>query len=267
MDVSDAVVKFRRAQEHLAVLDLELRRLKDSDPYTVWHGQMDEDSGWCDVYVRQDLLTDSSATVILGDYVGNLRACLNYLASALVRASGIDVLSTVHAFPVFTSRTKYDKQVVRAGVKRAGMLAGVTIGLDVVRRHQPFEYSKSNPEHDPLAVLQDLTNTDKHRYPATVMFRPEGVQIFSIEGVTPTEQWGTDALDLRLGEDIKVAAFRFDRPFPSELHVEASLSGRQVIGRPTGVIGLHSEGEAIPVEMLNDIQERVLKIVQEVHAL
>ena len=91
---------------------------------------------------------------IIGDAIHNIRSALDYLVYELappeVRATG----ST--QFPIFRDED---------GFKTRGskMLTGIT-GDErmLIERAQPY-IASNPPRHDPLAILQKLSNDDKHR--------------------------------------------------------------------------------------------------------
>ena len=111
---------------------------------------------------------------MLGDTVYNIRACLNYLAWDLVRAGaeakpqrrkGVE-------FPIYTDRERFDRAIQTAlpGIRQEHRT--------IVEKHQPYHVPPgvvitpsvasppvSGPRSHPLAILQTLSNSDKHHNP------------------------------------------------------------------------------------------------------
>jgi hypothetical protein len=93
------------------------------------------------------------ATVI-GDAVQNMRAALDYLVYELappeVRKTGRT------KFPIFTDEQAFKDYA-------PPMIEGITGDTrDVIERMQPYNATKT-ASNDPLAILQKLSNRDKHR--------------------------------------------------------------------------------------------------------
>jgi len=67
-------------------------------------------------------------------------------------------------FPIFDTSEGYE-------AKAAGMIDGVSRqAVELIAAEQPYVRRPDNPRNDPLSVLQDLNNTDKHRMlPVTVI--------------------------------------------------------------------------------------------------
>jgi hypothetical protein len=107
--------------------------------YFVW---MQLDGQWL---VRVGILT--------GEILHNLRSALDYLAKVLVRTHGGKPTPKTQ-FPLFTEPPKAQKSIIiHGGISRQSLVL-----LDEL---QP--YNATDPPSQPLAVLQDLNNVDKHR--------------------------------------------------------------------------------------------------------
>ena len=91
-----------------------------------------------------------------------MRSALDYIVAGLVVASGA-ALKIRHQFPIIDDPATYRRDVatVQRG-RRRGPLEGVTVGLSVIEKWQPYHYEGSGRDH-PLAALARLSNTDKHR--------------------------------------------------------------------------------------------------------
>ncbi|HXY43239.1 MAG TPA: hypothetical protein VEH29_03550 [Acidimicrobiales bacterium] len=100
-------------------------------------------------------------SLIFGDLLSNLRATLDYLVWQLVLVAG-GTPTDQHAFPCLTDRSKWPSA---SGRRLGGMDARWRNEIEGV---QP--YHKRDPEHDLLAVLDQVNNVNKHRaLPATIV--------------------------------------------------------------------------------------------------
>ena len=93
--------------------------------------------------------------LIAGDCLQTLRSSLDYLVWELVLANG-QTPSYSNMFPITTSGDQFDNQLKR------NRLQGVSeAALHLIASIQPFNIAE--PETHPLAVLDSLTNINKHR--------------------------------------------------------------------------------------------------------
>lgn len=119
-------------------------------------------------------IPDLEWAVLIGDALHNERCALDYLAHELVLLNG-GTPDNNTAFPIFEA-------------SNPGRLARMTQGLDpshvaLIEAQQPYQGLYGNPEDDPLLLLRDLSNRDKHRSlrfayvsvePAAYSVRPPG---------------------------------------------------------------------------------------------
>jgi hypothetical protein len=135
--------KIIRAQEHLdSITDLvkpfehcQCRIFPKADSDDLWIIDLPEPS--------------LALSVVVGDFLFNMRSALDYIVRALSSAEwGRKIM-----FPLCTTRGLFDQQVGK------GALSGVPIPIQaLVEGLQPY------PErHNPLGVLNKLHNIDKHR--------------------------------------------------------------------------------------------------------
>lgn len=109
--------------------------------------------------------------VVLGDIVHNLRSALDHLAWQLSILAGNDPPPSGTEFPVFRDEPKYCAEK-GDGSPRPGSGLFKIRGLAeedraIIKGAQPFQID--DPLSDPLWVLHDLANIDKHRVcPVTV---------------------------------------------------------------------------------------------------
>jgi hypothetical protein len=141
--------KLYRAKHHCEELDQELRDYYRSDPVKFTSSEFGFDIGG-QVPARMGL--------IAGDALQCMRSSLDYLVWELVLASG-NQPDRQNAFPISLSLRNYknevDKQKRLQGVDPAACALIDTL--------QPFHLPETERERSPLAVLDNLTNINKHR--------------------------------------------------------------------------------------------------------
>lgn len=98
--------------------------------------------------------------LLVGDAVHNMRSTLDHLACALVLAKGNKpvVGSGGTQFPIFSSATND-----RGNPRQITVAGGVAEeALALIEGLQPYNRSSQDPDSDPLAVVANLDNADKH---------------------------------------------------------------------------------------------------------
>jgi hypothetical protein len=118
----------------------------------------DPSSGWLEVRGRARP-TDRLLSVILGEFVHDLRSGLDYVVTALVAESGARLLKS-HQFPIYSTAHKFASAVGNEQ-KPVGALAGITSGFALIESFQPYHASPG--AEGALGILQRLSNSDKHR--------------------------------------------------------------------------------------------------------
>jgi hypothetical protein len=220
LDLSESRAKIERAAAHLQALDAELPAIRDRNPIALRFTEIDPNTGWCEVFGRWQHIKEPKVSVLAGDYIHNLRSALDYMVTVLVDASDAR-LRTIHEFPIFTDPEAYSRKVGTVHKARSGgPLHGVTYGLGVIEEVQPY-HMQPEPERHPLAQLYRLSNTDKHRQALVLserMGRPQ--MTFDFSGVAPVERWFMPEWGLAVDKDTKIAAFRFEPPYPGAMSVE-----------------------------------------------
>jgi hypothetical protein len=174
---------------------------------------------------------------IIGDVIHNLRSALEQLAHEL---SG---RKSASQFPIFTDECRFK-------VLAAPMIKGIK-GKErtLIERVQPY-IATNPPRADPLAMINELSNLDKHRLPIPV-----------VAAVNTTDSWvGTTNADIRwdhfeagpVKHDAKVLAFTATPEDTSkEMQVEPK-SGLQIQLTDTGADDVYANMSAISVlEMLH----------------
>lgn len=117
--------------------------------------------------------------VILGDFLHNLRGVLDHVIWQLVLLNGNEP-TRANAFPICDTQEDFDKLAKRN-------LRGLTDDQRaLVQEYQPYRLGDEARRHF-LAVLRDLSNTDKHQFvhPTDVVSEgSEPVPVFTRVGIT-----------------------------------------------------------------------------------
>ena len=162
-------LKLDRAREHIDAAKDAVDALIKTQPYAL--GRELEDEGAKHVY-RFTRYSDPPLEIGLrvGDAVHNLRSSLDHLALALAN-KGADTVGVVMTpeeeagiqFPIVKSSDDFQNQVTR----RARLKYVDSVAVDQIRGCQPFRLS-AGYIRDPLWIISELDNADKHRRLATL---------------------------------------------------------------------------------------------------
>lgn len=172
-------LKVDRANEHVNLLDREMVVWNEKNPSPVRLGFKDDPSPrLIPIVVEAVDQPEPRMGIIIGDVLHNLRCALDYIAFQLVAHGGdpkkleTDAIKHVK-FPIVvgpTRRGKAPADYLSDGLRN--WLPGIRpVHKTIVRRHQPYVRGQSAETH-PLALLQKLSNTDKHRRLQPVLMLP-----------------------------------------------------------------------------------------------
>jgi hypothetical protein len=174
---------------------------------------------------------------IIGDVIHNLRSALEQLAHELSDRK------RKSQFPIFTDECEFK-------VKGRPMMKGITGDeRTLIENVQP--YVASNPARtDPLAILNELSNLDKHRLPIPVVAALNMADCFV--GVTNAKISWDFFEPGPVKHDAKILAFTATPEDPTqEMHVHPQ-SGLQIQLTDTGADDFYGDMSAIAVlEMLS----------------
>ncbi len=266
LDLSGSLEKIKRANEYLDALNGEWKHFIESRPYRIVIGNLDHE-GWLPFYIVYPDKIAFNATelrfgVIIGDIIHNLRSALDYIVCRLVEKSGAQIGIT-NQFPIFTNAKCYCEKIWCAGesVGRKD-LRGVKHGLQEIYDLQPFLMNIpgiSKARH-PLALLQTLSNADKHRnitvfIPGveSIVPRVENAQVIEFRDHTAPDAWNP-------GDQIHILDLRVARPFPPKLHIDTKV----IMG---GYIVPHGAEKVFSIDHLDSLSESVAMIVNTFKAL
>jgi hypothetical protein len=155
--------KLEWARYRLGQLSDEIARLMDVAPHQVTHevnGQMGEYG-----IVWDPPTLHGHFGLRVGEVAYNLRSALDVLVWAL-SANPETISRPRPGFPIMTCKSDFDGLGLR-------MIRGMTDAAQrLVRDHQPYNRG-DRADEDPLAVLSELNNADKHRVPTAVILGME----------------------------------------------------------------------------------------------
>jgi hypothetical protein len=151
--------KVKRAEHHLQDLEALLFKWPDTVQVrveAVFDPLLGETGAWgARLHIDGDLPED--VPLIVGDFLHNLRASLDYLARALVLTSGGVPVDGVGGttFPIL-KEDKKDKPLTVKGLKSPE----IRLAIEAV---QPYKYPECTQSWHALRILHELSNADKHR--------------------------------------------------------------------------------------------------------
>jgi hypothetical protein len=151
----DPLLKLERARMHFVELREKADAFLATEPYA-WSMEAEERANGTREY-RVSASVDDYPPIelglIAGDVVQNLRAALDQLIWTNSEASKRDERT---GFPIYVTEKKYR---ANAPSKVRGIPED---GVAIIERSQPFQMGTRADAH-PLAMLQRLSNADKHR--------------------------------------------------------------------------------------------------------
>jgi hypothetical protein len=157
---SSSHLKFHRAQEHLSVFDMAAQWWLQSQPHRVTE-EVDAEAGVKQVVVIADEQPPMRLSLILGDAIQNWRAVLDHMVVELATEEYGETLPNEIeknlAFPITTSKENF-----RDARKRGRLYCVPAQAQAFIYRLQPYRRG-DDMTTDPLWILQELSNIDKHR--------------------------------------------------------------------------------------------------------
>lgn len=160
--------KIARAHEHLNILYDSVTEIVKSQPNHVSHNFDPNTLEHVWRFETDPPPIPARINAILGDVIYNYRSALDHLVWSLVSANG-ETPTRANEFPIFIDAPEFQKQCQRK-------LRGVSTEVkDIISSAQPC-----NGGHQPLWLLQELSNTDKHRYMPLVFVNVANIDIRSL---------------------------------------------------------------------------------------
>ena|GEM_PF-2170485 len=152
--------KIEWAAKHFEVLDGEGRTWEESHPYRLW-GHLNRETLKYVGGLAVEPKPPRELSLVLGDYVHNLRSALDHLVWQLVIANR-QVPGKRNKFPIAATKAEWRDQV-----ENGGWLKGVhPDAVAIIKRLQPCS-GKGPPSDHLLAGLNILDISDKHHVLAT----------------------------------------------------------------------------------------------------
>jgi hypothetical protein len=154
--------KLHRASQHFKQLKAQVRGWEEGQGYTLW--VVPDPDPPCYV-VRAEVVRpveEEPFPLVLGDFLQNARAALDYIAGALgnVGAGGwmteSDALATM--FPITRSPERFAQVVER---RLPTITEPVRAAIEDL---QPYKTGGDFPELEPLWILNELARLDRHRF-------------------------------------------------------------------------------------------------------
>jgi hypothetical protein len=162
--LEDAWLKISRAKEHFDALHREVREFFEANPCVI-ATEFDAQTGEQRFSVPAVAFPKKWALGV-GDACGNARAALDHMVYALATEGGGQPEQERTAFPIFESKDDYWR-VSGRGKRATSTRDRYLVGVEEKWRRkiddlQPY-HRLTNAYADPLAVLADIANRDKHR--------------------------------------------------------------------------------------------------------
>lgn len=215
--------------------------------------------GWVRMFVVVEPVPIRVA-LIAGDVVHNLRSALDHLAWQLVTLEGQKAPGTHTAFPIYTCKTEFEERVRNPSKGRVSPLHGIDpAGYNWARIERAQPYHATVPYIEPLAVISELDNADKHRT--------------LLAGISLVEPFDARTLTQRSG--VEVSEFRNSIKVESVLAHDAEIARFRPIS--TGTVEMKSdlpfqvaisdtdnpdEGVAAPLRLFDRLRSEVVGILR-----
>jgi hypothetical protein len=149
--------KIARARVHLSTFETDVGKfIEQARPRFIRKVDHESTKHWL-VFFVEDPYPPIELSVVIGDFLHNLRSALDNLICGLVRKGNPTSTCSGRQFPIFIDRDKYL-------AKRSRMLKGVPKeACTLIDGLQPQCRPETTRELDPLWILNTLCNRDKHR--------------------------------------------------------------------------------------------------------
>jgi hypothetical protein len=158
------VYKMRRARLHFRAIERSIRRFNASDANSVVN-DFHTEPGYLVVRALSRRQPSQYLSQLIGDWLYNIRATLDYAACELARLNEQPIDDQVE-FPIFLERDDFwnphNGRLSRGASRRIGKLH--PIHQAIVESQQPFHGRHGTPEDDPLWLLYRLSNFDRHQF-------------------------------------------------------------------------------------------------------
>jgi hypothetical protein len=254
--------KIARADEHMKALDEEWQAFGKTQSYE-GHHEFKPDTGEWNCYLSLAEPIPIKLSMILGDALNNMRSSLDHLVGRFVELHGGKV-ERHHSFPICSDVASFDRRVnqLRRKSDGPGPLDGIPAGgpeLALIRGAQPYHRGEDGREH-PLAVLNRMTNIDKHRDIHIAASYPQAASALDLLTWTPDDAELIDqTLIWQPGQPLEdrthMARLQFSDAHPAdEVNVKVSLPLSLAFGNPEP--GPHKDSVADVLAYVAEIVRR-----------
>jgi hypothetical protein len=207
--------KIKRAKEHVADLERELRAFLDSQPYGV-SAKRDPHTRKLIYYVSSVQPTPDCLPLIAGDAIQNLMSALDHLAYQIVCSDTGDKPPNPNwiYFPIADHAAKYE-------AKKSGKMEGAAKeSFDGIDALKPYKGG-----NDALWMLYRLNNIEKHRLLLTVGSQAAGIHLGQMVAHTMRQSTSFPAQGIKLIESMDLYLREADVGFPLKEGVELYITG------------------------------------------
>lgn len=253
--------KLRRADEHLKSIENHISKVVTTDPDR-FVSQYDQRRGKVITRPHPSLFVDRDYWAsIAGDFVHNLRSTLDHMAhQLLILQGGTPRLGRGGtAFPILDTKVG-----PRGGPRQVHISGDVgTCGGEVLAYVESLQpYHRGNAAHsDPLWVLSELDNMDKHRTLAMTVTAMTGFRVAIVSGGDISLHFDTVGYVGPLYENTELACWQVAVIGPNP-HVEVEVSGQ--LHETFDVPCINAGHSVVPaLTHLRDYVKDVLDVLQE----
>lgn len=153
--------KLTRAKNHIDLIDGEVGKYLQTCKQAFL---VDPNVEFIRLQFRISAYPDPSLSVLVGDCVHDMRSALDHIMCALWILSGKRDCEGTAGFPMYTGADHY--KTARKSLVKSFTTSELLKALALIDKAQPTAPSMvvSSPKEHPLAILNKLSNVDKHRH-------------------------------------------------------------------------------------------------------
>jgi len=249
--LDDAFARFNRAQEHLATLHAETAAFLAADGYKISiEPSLKGQTYRCSVFGVRAKPVGGAWPLLIGEFLYNLRACLDYIAGGLNGRN----------FPIDASCQEYFAMNARGSfvggfAQTLGMGGPIQAAIEAL---QPYNVTPITPRADPLWLLEALRNIDTHGHLHVIA----GAITDSAWRVVPSGAIADGKITIpqsALGDRTEILRFKgrmLPEYDPARVKVEFNTTTHVVFGP-----GQAGEGQDV-IELLEKISARVRGVAE-----
>jgi hypothetical protein len=241
--------KIERGQEHLTTLDAEIKAFGKPEPYTVAISQEGDPDHHVRVF-RYRVLHEPPLRfgILAGEAVQQFRSALDHLALQLAQLRQPRIREA--NFPIYTDKTVYTTKIGAKKRSPRDVCRRLFRPEDLARLERLQPYNEAIPNETGLAILQRLSNVDKHAVIHTPFSRAEMFELTPHEGGM-TVLWENPSKTGIIDDDTPLLKVRFKNE-PSKMQVSWLLDTQIVFGE-----------EVVTFDVLDSLKVRIVGIVDE----